>query len=372
MKQRILITGGAGFVGTHLAEAALHSGSEVRILDCFSTQVHGTTTELDAAIRDDVELIRGDVRSADDVRRALSDVDVVYHLAASVGVGQSMYEIHSYVDNNNTGTANLLQQMMKAQVEKLIVASSMSLYGEGAYLDADGRTRVDIGRDLDAVKARRWDPVDEAGRALRPIPTDERKTPDLSSIYALSKFDQERMCLLFGKAYQIPTVALRFFNIFGRGQALSNPYTGVLAIFASRLLNNAAPILFEDGNQLRDFVHVSDVVRACLLAAENPSAVGQAFNVASGSQRTVREVARAISKAMGKEHIAPLITGEYRVGDVRHCVADVTRAREVMGFAAKVGFEDGIADLVEWLAEQRAIDRSAEMRRELASRGLAI
>jgi len=323
-------------------------------------------------IRNRVELVRGDVRSRKDLAKALDGIDVVYHFAASVGVGQSMYEIHSYTDHNNLGTANLLQLLIDRPIQKLIIASSMSVYGEGLYLDRKNVTRADVRRDLDGVKRREWDPSDEDGNPLTPIPTPEGKTPDLSSIYALSKYDQERMCLIVGKAYGIPTVALRFFNIYGRGQALSNPYTGVLAIFASRLMNDRAPIVFEDGNQLRDFVHISDVVQACRLALENPAAEGGVFNVASGNRYTVRELAHDMAQAMGKSHIQPEITGEYRVGDIRHCFADITRAREVLGYRPKMSLVDGISDLVEWLATQRAIDRAKQMKAELTARGLAI
>lgn len=371
MKQRILITGGAGFVGSHLAHDLLAQGHQVRVLDNFSPQVHGSNQELPELIRGQVELMRGDVRSREDMKRALDGMETVFHFAASVGVGQSMYEIHSYIDNNNLGTANLLQCLIEKPVGKLVIASSMSIYGEGPYRDARGQVHNDVRRTLDMMKEKAWEPTDATGATMTPLPTPEEKAPDNPSIYALSKYDQERMCLLYGRAYNVPTVALRFFNIFGRGQALSNPYTGVLAIFGSRLLNGKPPILFEDGHQLRDFVHISDIVQACRLAMEKPEAVGLAFNVASGSRRTVREVAAQMAQAMGK-NIEGQVTGEYRMGDIRHCFADIEMARQVLGYRPAIDFDTGIADLVEWLATQQAVDRSEQMRSELAARGLAL
>src|SRR5215217_2321709 len=270
---QILITGSAGFIGSHLADELLHAGHRVRALDLLVPQVHGESGSRPSYLHPEVELIRGDVRDADAVRAALRGVDAVYHFAAAVGVGQSMYEIAHYTSVNNLGTAVLLQALSSSPVQRLVVASSMSLYGEGLYRAADG-TVVDHARRDDATfKTGAWEPVDDQGRPLEPLPTPEWKPPALSSVYALSKFDQERLCLMLGHAYGIPTVALRFFNVFGTRQALSNPYTGVLAIFGSRLLNDRAPLIFEDGRQRRDFVSVYDIVRACRLALDAPDAV---------------------------------------------------------------------------------------------------
>ena len=252
-------------------------------------------------------------------------MDAVYHLAAMVGVGQSMYEVAKYTSVNNEGTATLLQALIEKPVERLVVASSMSLYGEGLYRTPIGDFVPGHERRLEQLRRRDWELHDVEGGVLTPVPTPENKQPALASIYALSKFDQERMCLIIGRAYQIPTVALRFFNVYGTRQALSNPYTGVMAIFASRLLNNNAPMIFEDGLQQRDFVSVHDVARGCRLALETPAAAGQVFNIGSGQHYTIRELAERISAVMGKEHIEPEITGKYRVGDVRHCFADITR-----------------------------------------------
>jgi dTDP-L-rhamnose 4-epimerase len=367
----ILITGGAGFIGSHLADELLQRGHRVRALDNLDPQVHGPDAARPRYLNADVELLRGDVRDAAVVRRALDGIDAVFHLAAAVGVGQSMYEIEHYTSVNNLGTAVLLQALVKRPVQRLIVASSMSLYGEGLYRAADGTCREVRDRPLEQLRRGEWELHDDDGYTLTPAATPESKSPSLSSIYALSKFDQERMCLMTGRAYRMPTVALRFFNVFGTRQALSNPYTGVLAIFASRLMNDNAPLIFEDGLQRRDFVSVYDVAQACRLALESPSADGCALNVGSGQSYTVREVADMLAAILGKR-IAPDICGKYRVGDIRHCFADISRAREVLGYEPRVMLEDGLVELAEWLQDQAADDRVDEASHELAARGLTV
>jgi len=366
----VLITGGAGFIGSHLADALVERGDHVRVLDVLDPQVHGTGAP-PAYLHPDVDLHVGDVRDPAAVKRALHDVDVVFHFAAKVGVGQSMYEIGRYTSVNNVGTAVLLEALAKCPVERLVVASSMSIYGEGLYRRPDGQMRTVAGRTLEQLKRGDWEPRDSDGEALEPIPTSEDKVPTLESVYALSKYDQERLCLLVGRAYGIPAVALRFFNVYGTRQALSNPYTGVLAIFASRLLNGRPPVIFEDGLQRRDFVHVRDVVQACELAAASPAADGQVFNVGSGQAVTVRQVAAQVASALGQSR-EPEITSQYRAGDVRHCVADIQRATEVLGYRPRVTIADGIAELAEWLRDQRPADHVARMRAELAERGLTV
>jgi dTDP-L-rhamnose 4-epimerase len=372
MTRQVLITGGAGFVGSHLCNELLAGHCRVRVLDNLSPQVHGPEPKRPHYLNPQVELIVGDVRDKAAVRRALKGVDAVYHLVAIVGVGQSMYRIEDYTSVNNLGTAALLQALVEHPVERLIVASSMSIYGEGLYRAPDGRLCEAEDRTGERLRAGDWEARNADGATLTPVPTPESKPPCLSSVYALSKFDQERMCLILGRAYDIPTVALRFFNIYGPHQALSNPYTGVLAIFASRLLNGNPPLIFEDGLQQRDFVSVYDVARACRLALEVEAAAGRVFNVASGRVYTIREIAAHCAKALGKDHLEPEITGKYRVGDIRHCFADVTLARAVLGFNARIGLEQGMADLADWLEGQIACDRSAEMRAELSARGLMV
>lgn len=372
MKKRILITGGAGFIGSHLADELLSQGYRVRVLDNLSQQVHGTNCEKPEYLNDDVELIKGDVRDPQKVKQALEGVDAVYHYAAMVGVGQSMYEVREYTDVNNVGTAVLLEALIKHPVEKLVVASSMSIYGEGLYKDGSDRIQTGLERNLEQLKAGEWEVKDAHGNELMPFPTPETKNPCLSSIYALSKYDQERMCLLIGKAYNIPTVALRFFNVYGTRQALSNPYTGVLAIFASRLMNDNRPLIFEDGNQQRDFVSVHDIAQASRLALETPEAAYDVFNVGSGNAYTINEIAEKMSNVMGKEHITPEITGKYRVGDIRHCFSDISKAKQVLGYEPQVSLEEGLIALAEWLEGQTAEDRVTQASAELAARGLTV
>jgi dTDP-L-rhamnose 4-epimerase len=372
MSGRILITGGAGFIGSHLADELLEHGYGVRALDNLSEQVHGPGASRPGYLSPEVELVEGDVRDPEAVRKALDGIDAVFHLAARVGVGQSMYEIERYTSVNNLGTAVLLEALIERPVQRLVVASSMSLYGEGLFRDADGQLVHGGERGLDQLRAHDWEVRDLQGREMTPLPTPETKTPNLSSVYALSKYDQERLCLMTGRAYNLPVVALRFFNVYGTRQALSNPYTGVLAIFASRLLNGNAPLLFEDGRQMRDFVHVSDIARACRLALEVEGARDQVLNIGSGRQYTVLEIAHAMAEALGRENVEPEVTGNYRVGDIRHCFADITLARRVLGFEPQMPFEQGLTELASWLEGQVAFDRVAEARAELASRGLTV
>lgn len=371
MTQRALITGGAGFIGSHLADRLLARGFDVRILDNLTEQVHGPERRAPRYLDERVELQVGDVRDADAVQAALKGVDVVFHLAAAVGVGQSMYEVARYTAINNLGTAVLLEALSKRPVERLVVASSMSLYGEGRYRTAHGVNVDEVDRDLADLRAGRFEPRID-GEALEPIPTPEGKMPSLSSVYALSKYDQERLCLMMGRAYGIPTVALRFFNAYGPRQALSNPYTGVLAIFGSRLLNDRPPLIFEDGQQQRDFVSVHDVTRACCSAMEARHAKGEVFNIGSGAATTIRRVAERMAETLGKPSLGPQVTHRYRMGDVRHCFADIGHAQEVLGYRPSVSLDEGMHELCDWLATQTAEDRVEQARRELDRRGLTV
>jgi dTDP-L-rhamnose 4-epimerase len=370
MAENVLITGGAGFIGSHLANELIKNGYRVRALDNLCPQVHGEGARRPVYLNPEVELHVGDVRNPDVVQRALIGMDAVYHFVAAVGVGQSMYQLAEYTSVNNMGTAVLLEAILKRPVRRLIVASSMSIYGEGIYRRPDG-TVTCAERTLQQLQAGEWDLRDEAGEELAPLPTPEDKVPFLSSVYALSKYDQERMCLMIGRAYGIPSVALRFFNIYGPHQSLSNPYTGVLAIFASRLLNGNAPLINEDGKQLRDFVSVYDIARACRLALEVQEADGHTFNIASGRQVTIRDLAARMAKVLGKK-IEPEITGKYRAGDIRHCFADISRARRILRFSPAVNLETGLIDFATWLEGQHAQDRVPESRAELAMRGLML
>lgn len=372
MAKRVLITGGAGFIGSHVADELLRHGYAVRALDCLSPQVHGQREGRPDYLDPEVELIVGDLRDRELVRRVLRDVDAVYHLAAKVGVGQSMYQIAEYTAANNLATAILMEEIIDRRVERVVVASSMSIYGEGLYRDHHGNLVPGTDRPIEQLKARDWEVRGLDGEPLDPVPTPESKSPALASVYALSKFDQERMCLTLGRAYNIPTVALRFFNVYGPRQALSNPYTGVLAIFAAQLLNDRRPVIFEDGRQRRDFVNVHDIALGCRLALEVPDAAYRVFNIGSGRQTTVLEVAERLGHLLDRTEVEPEITGRYRVGDIRHCFADISLAREVLGYEPQVSFEHGLDELADWLETQIGATQAGDARAELQQRGLTV
>ena len=350
----ILVTGGAGFIGSHIVDELIERGHRVRVLDALVEQVHGGAGP--QHLNPDAEFLQGDVCDSEVVDHALEGVDVVYHKAAEVGVGQSMYEIARYVKANDLGTAVLLEAVVKRrpQIKKLVVASSMSIYGEGAYAcDSCGPVLPKL-RTLPQLLERDWEiNCPQCGAKTKPVPTNEDKPLIPSSVYAISKQDQEQFCLVVGRAYDIPVVALRYFNVYGPRQALSNPYTGVCAIFSGRLLNDQAPMVFEDGEQTRDFVHVSDIVQANMLVLETDKADYQALNIGTGFPISISEIALMLARGLGKD-IHPEVTGKYREGDIRHCVADISRARALLGYEPRVKLADGIPELLEWVRQQQA------------------
>lgn len=366
---RTLVTGGAGFIGSHLVRELVARGDDVVVLDSLEQQVHGGATP---ELPDSVELIAGDVGDVDLADRALAGAERVVHLAAAVGVGQSMYEIARYTELNTMATARFLERLVATRPlpSRLVVASSMSIYGEGEYVcDAHGPQSPGP-RPEEQLLAREWElACPECRQPLRPVPTSEAKPLLPTSIYAINKRDHEEMSLVTGAAYGIPTVALRFFNVYGEGQALSNPYTGVAAIFASRLLNERSPVVFEDGEQSRDFTHVSDIIQGILQALESERAPGHAINLGTGRPTTVARVAEVLAEGIGTEMPAEL-SGQYRAGDIRHCYADISRAEELLDYSPKTTFEDGMGALVEWLRDQQAVDRVDAATSELAARGL--
>jgi dTDP-L-rhamnose 4-epimerase len=367
--ERILVTGGAGFIGREVTRELLRRGNGVRVLDSLIEQVHGDRERPDD-FPDDAELVIGDIRNKDVVAHSLKGIDAVIHLAAEVGVGQSMYAVERYTSVNETGSAVLFEALIDHPVRRVVTASSMSIYGEGLYRDDDGDLVENAERKARTSATQSWDPLDDQDRPLTPVATPEWKRPSLASIYALGKYVQERQTLIMTSAYGMEGVCLRLFNVYGPGQALSNPYTGVLAIFSSRLANGQRPMIFEDGEQRRDFVYVGDVARAFAEALMHPSAPGEVFNIGSGHERSVRQVAQSIARAMNRDDLEPEITGKSRIGDIRHCFCDGSKATDKLGFRAEKDFDEGLAELAEWVAEQEAQDRVDEARAELEAKGL--
>jgi dTDP-L-rhamnose 4-epimerase len=368
---RVLVTGGAGFIGSHLVDRLLDSGHDVRILDSLDPQVHDGKP---GYLSTDAEFVEGDIRDRAVVDRCLEDVDALVHLAAAVGVGQSMYEIERYTSVNALGAAVVLEAAIGARdrLTKAVVASSMSIYGEGLYrCPADGRELAPPTRPEAQLARREWElRCPECGEALEPLPTPESKPLQPTSIYAINKRDHEEMFLAWGRAYGVPTTALRFFNVYGPRQALSNPYTGVAAIFASRLLNGKPPVIFEDGAQSRDFIHVWDITAGVEAALDPARANGEAVNLGTGRSVSVLDVANILSDKLGVA-VEPEILGDYRAGDIRHCFGSAEKARERLGFEPKIAFELGMAELTEWLEDQTAVDRVDEATAALRERGLA-
>ena len=408
---RILVTGGAGFIGSHLVDALAARGHKVRVLDNLEEQVHGGKQP--AYLNREAEYFWGDVQDREMLRKTLQGVEAVFHEAACVGVGQSMYQIEKYLSHNVLGTAVLLDVIVNDRIPlaKLVVASSMSIYGEGAYRCATcGPVHPSL-RPERQLREKRWEmtcprcaeargdasssvsrcaeargdasssvsrcaeargdassSVSRCGKEVAPVPTPEEKPLAPTSVYAVSKRDQEEICLCVGRSYGIPTVALRYFNVYGPRQALSNPYTGVCAIFSSRIKNGKPPLIFEDGRQSRDFVHVSDVVQANLLALENRKADFQALNVGTGRPTSILEIARTLAKQYGQK-IEPELAQKFRAGDIRHCVADISKI-QALGFKPGVALEEGLRELTEWGQEEEALDRVEKASGELEERGL--
>jgi dTDP-L-rhamnose 4-epimerase len=368
--KKVLVTGGAGFIGSHFVDALLARGYVVRVLDALVPQVH--KNEGPAHLDGRAEFMYGDICDPRLLAHALDGVDVVCHLAAEVGVGQSMYEPVRYMRANTLGTTMLLEEISKNResVRKIVVASSMSIYGEGEYeCGTCGRVAPRL-RDPRQLHAKQWDTkCPQCAGVLTPVPTTEAKPLFPTSVYAISKQDQEQLCLVMGRAYGIPTVALRYFNVYGTRQALSNPYTGLCAIFSSRLLNDKTPLVFEDGEQSRDFVHVSDIVQANLLAIEKPDADYEALNIGTGTATTVNQMARMLADGLRK-NIRAEITGQYREGDIRHCVADISKAQRLLGYQPQIALQEGLRELLAWVSQQSAQDLVPQMQKELAARNL--
>jgi dTDP-L-rhamnose 4-epimerase len=374
---KVLVTGGAGFIGSHLIDLLVEHGHEATVLDSLDPQVHGPGASeprhiLGYVRTAAVRFVRGDVTDREALGKALDGAEAVVHLAAAVGVGQSMYQPHYYVHTNATGTGLVLDLIARRPkgIRKLVVASSMSLYGEGAFVCASCGARAAGERTRERLESAHWEvPCVACGADMRPGPTPESKTAEIASIYAATKKHQEDLFVSFGRAYRIPTFALRFFNAYGPRQSLSNPYTGVAAIFLSRLLNGRSPLVFEDGRQSRDFIDVRDIARATLLATEFAGEGQHVLNVGTGRKTTVTDVAEALAHGLGVE-IRPQLLNKYRAGDIRHCFADPSRAREVLGFEARHALADGLGPLIRWCRDEQPRDHVERSLKELADRRL--
>jgi len=369
----VLITGGAGFIGSHLADGLIERGYEVRVLDNLEPQVHKTKVK-PVYLNRKVKFIKGDVKNRKDLHKALGGVDAVFHFAANVGIGQSQYQPRRYVETNLMGTANLIEALIerRSQSARVVMAGSMSVYGEGdGFCPKHKLVRPKTHRREKDMAAGKWEPrCPFCDRFLDPRPVTEESCPNPTSIYAVTKLSQEQMMLTAGAAHGLAVTSLRFFNVYGARQALSNPYTGVAAIFISRIKHGRRPVVFEDGGQTRDFVHVSDVARACIAAVERDEAIGKVINVGTGKATSVADVAEIIGKAMGSG-IKPQITRRFRKGDVRHCVADISLAKRILKFKPRVSLRDGIKELVGWAAGESCEDYFENAHSELVVKNLA-
>jgi dTDP-L-rhamnose 4-epimerase len=369
---RILVTGGAGFIGSFAVDRFLAAGHEVRILDALDPQVHPNGPP--PWLPKDAELQVGDVRDRAAVERAIAGVDAILHAAAAVGVGQSLYQVEHYVDVNVRGTATLLQCVADAKLplRKLVCFTSMTGYGEGCYRrPSDGRVlRVPI-RSEDDIRRHGWEPVcPETGERLEPAPTPEDAALQARNVYALTKRWQEELILSLAATYGFPAVCLRLFNVYGPRQSLSNPYTGVLAIFLSRLLAGQRPVVYEDGGQSRDFISVHDVVSTVLQVFDTDRADGQVLNLGGGVAHPIADIARELATLTGRDDLQPDVTGQFRTGDVRHCTADIARARALVGFTPRVGWDEGLRELLAWCRTAQSSDDFGKAQGELAARGL--
>ena len=369
--KKILVTGGAGFIGSFLVDQLIDKGYDVVILDSLEEQVHQGKKPL--YLNKKANFIKGDVRNYSTFKQALVNIDAVFHLASAVGVGQSNYQIKKYMDSNAGGSANLLDILVntKNQVKKVITISSMTGYGEGNYKCIKcGIIRPPL-RVEKQLKKKDWNLYcPNCNSIAKSIPTDENALDFPNSVYGLSKKIQQDLSLLIGGIYNLPVVVLRGFNIYGPRQSLSNPYTGVTAIFISRLKNNQKAIVYEDGLQTRDFVSVHDVVNAFILALEIDKANYQMFNIGSGKPTTILKIGETLSKLMGKKSLIK-INQDFRKNDIRHCFADITKAKALLGWEPRVSLEQGLKELIDWSEGKKAEDKFSQAQKELKQKGLA-
>ncbi|PIQ98138.1 MAG: nucleoside-diphosphate-sugar epimerase [Nitrospinae bacterium CG11_big_fil_rev_8_21_14_0_20_56_8] len=372
MSKKILVTGGAGFIGSHTVDALIEErGYSVRVYDNLTPQVHGPGADRPAYLHPDAEFIKGDVRDRESLKKAVEGCAIVIHDAAEVGVGQSMYSIDQYISTNVQGTGVLWDILVneKHTVEKVLVASSMSLYGEGRYFCKEhGRLCLEP-RPEAQLREEQWEMrCPSCGRELEPLPTDETKELDCTSVYAQSKKDQEVYSLMIGRAHRVPTVACRYFNCYGPRQSLNNPYTGAAAIFCSAVMNGKPPLIYEDGLQIRDMIHVKDLVRGKLTVLENSAADYGIFNIGTGKPTSILKLAETLIDLCGKS-FRPNVIKKFRNGDIRHCYADISRIRS-LGFEPRLSIQEGLEDLVRWSRDQEATSRVEEAHRVLVQKGL--
>jgi dTDP-L-rhamnose 4-epimerase len=373
MGKRILVTGGAGFIGSHTVDQLIQRGDTVRVYDNLNPQVHGENAEKPEYLHSEAEFIQGDVRDRDHLKKAIEGVELVIHDAAEVGVGQSMYSIDQYVSTNVQGTGVLWDILVneKHRVEKVLVASSMSLYGEGYYQCAEHGKISPKPRPEKQLTEGQWEMLcPECAIPVTPVPTDENKELDCTSVYAQSKKDQEVYSLMIGKAHKIPTVACRYFNCYGPRQSLNNPYTGAAAIFSSAVQNDSPPLIYEDGNQRRDFIHVKDLVRGKLLLLDHPDANFDIFNIGTGKPSSILDLAGTLIELYGK-NFNPDIIYKFRNGDIRDCYADISKI-QALGFAPELSLKQGLEDLIAWSNTQQAVSRVEDAHQKLVEKGLVL
>lgn len=376
MNHNILITGGAGFIGSRLALFLVAKGHKVRVLDNLAPQIHGDVPEaspLFRSIQGKVEFFRGSITSRNDLMKVLPGMDTVVHLAAETGTGQSMYAIQHYSDVNIGGTALLLDLIANAPflVKKLVVASSRAVYGEGKYRCNEHGFVFPSSRSANDMESGDFSvhcPVCRVPAEL--VATDEETPVRPSSVYGVTKLTQEQLVLTVGKALGISAIAFRYQNVYGPGQSLSNPYTGILSIFSTRIRNKSGINIFEDGKESRDFVYIDDIVSATARAVEYEHRIVDVFNVGAGVATDVLTIADTLQRLLG-ETVPTKVSGQFRVGDIRHNYADLTKVREVLGFEPTVSIEEGLARFVDWVkSEQIQVDRYEQSLAELKSKGL--
>ncbi len=373
MGKRVLVTGGAGFIGSHTVDQLIQRGDTVRVYDNLNSQVHGENAERPEHLHPEAEFIRGDVRNRDHLKKAIEDVELVIHDAAEVGVGQSMYSIDQYISTNVQGTGVLWDILVneKHKVEKVLVASSMSLYGEGYYRCPEHGKISPKPRPERQLIEGQWEMLcPECAVPVAPVPTDEDKELDCTSVYAQSKKDQEVYSLMIGKAHKIPTVACRFFNCYGPRQSLNNPYTGAAAIFCSAIKNDSPPLIYEDGHQRRDFIHVRDLVRGKLLLLDHHDANYGIFNIGTGKPSSILDLAGTLIELYGKK-FSPDVIYKFRNGDIRDCYADISKIR-ALGFEPELSLKQGLEDLIAWSDTQQAVSRVEDAHKKLVEKGLVL